>query len=883
MVDVFELAATLRLDSNQFDKELDKSESKISKFGNGVNKVFSAVGSVAKVGAAGLAASFAAVSAVIGKSIKEYADYEQIWGGVQKLYGTAGQSIEEYAKSVGKSVGEVQGEYSNLEKAQQLMLKQANDGYKTSGLSAKDYMQQATGFSASLIKSLNGDTVEAARMTDVAMRAMSDNINTYGQDAESVQNAFQGFARENFTMLDNLRLGYGGSREGMLALIADANEYAKSIGMAGDLTIDSFADIVTAIDLIQQKQNIAGTTAREAATTISGSIGMLKASWDNLITGLANKDADITQLVSNVVESMQAVITNIAPVFETAANGLLQLIDNVIPLITSKLPGVINQFLPKLVQVAANLFVGLAKALPSLVSSLISMIPVIFNSIKQAIISASPQLIETGKLIVDGFKEFFSGDAVTDFAEMVAGIYEKVGEFLQEGLPTFMEYGGMILNTLLQGMATVIPSVLILATDIINGLVAGLSQQLPNIITAAGNIISGLVEGLMQAIPRILTAAVEIVTNLVQGIINALPNLIDAGMKIVNSINDGIKAVLPQIPAIIVNLVQNIVNIIMTTDWIGLGIKIIQFIANGIQNTFSLIPTLFKTIFDLAVQLVTQINWLELGSFVIRTIISGIQALASALWSLITSIFNNAVSIVTSIDWLGLGMKVIRFIANGVQALFSAIPSLLGQIANMAVSAVTSIDWLGLGTKVITFIVNGVKALINALPDALKSIAKNAFNAVKNIDWLGLGKAIIDGIVGGIKAVGNKIKDTLTGLAQGALDKAKSLLGISSPSKVFRDEVGKMIGLGMIEGINSTVPAVVKAMDELITIPEKIGFEKGIITTKDEEGIEVEENKVKAGDTYIININKEIATADEIARAIRTESQYGLIGGVSLG
>ena len=137
MVDVFELAATLRLDSNQFDKELDKSESKISKFGNGVNKVFSAVGSVAKVGAAGLAASFAAVSAVIGKSIKEYADYEQIWGGVQKLYGTAGQSIEEYAKSVGKSVGEVQGKYSNLEKAQQLMLKQANDGYKTSGLSER--------------------------------------------------------------------------------------------------------------------------------------------------------------------------------------------------------------------------------------------------------------------------------------------------------------------------------------------------------------------------------------------------------------------------------------------------------------------------------------------------------------------------------------------------------------------------------------------------------------------------------------------------------------------------------------------------------------------------------------------------------------------------
>lgn len=209
MVDVFELAATLRLDSNQFDRELDKSESKISKFGNGINKVFGAVGTAAKVGAAGLAASFAAVSAVIGKSIKEYADYEQLWGGVQKLYGTAGKSIEEYAQSVGKSVDQVRGEYSNLETAQNLMLKQANEAYKTSGLSANKYMEQATSFSAALINSLGGDTVAAAKQTDVAMRAMSDNINTFGGDIQNVQNAFQGFAKQNYTMLDNLKLGYG--------------------------------------------------------------------------------------------------------------------------------------------------------------------------------------------------------------------------------------------------------------------------------------------------------------------------------------------------------------------------------------------------------------------------------------------------------------------------------------------------------------------------------------------------------------------------------------------------------------------------------------------------------------------------------------------------
>lgn len=878
----FELAAFLRLDKSSYDSGVKEVEHETSGLGSKVNTIFSAIGKVGKVAATGLAVSFAAVSAVIGKSIKEYADYEQLWGGVQKLYGTAGKSIEEYAQSVGKSVDQVRGEYSNLETAQNLMLQQANEAYKTSGLSANKYMEQATSFSAALINSLGGDTVAAAKQTDVAMRAISDNFNTFGGDIQNVQNAFQGFAKQNYTMLDNLKLGYGGTKSEMERLIADANEYAKSIGMAGNLTIDSFSDIVTAIDLVQQKQGIAGTTAREAATTISGSIGMLKGAWENLLAGLANKDADITKLVSNVVDSMQAVITNVAPVFETAANGLLQLIDNVIPLLTSKLPSVIDQFLPKLVQVAANLFVGLAKALPSLVTSLISMIPIIFNSIKKALIDASPQLIESGKLIVEGFKEFFSGDAVTDFAEMVAGIYEKVGEFLQEGLPTFMEYGGMILNALLQGMATVIPSVFVLAADIINGLVAGLSQQLPSIATAAGNIISGLVEGLIQAIPKILTAAAEIVINLVQGIINALPSLLDAGMKIVNSLTQGINSVLPQIPAIIVNLVQNLVNIIMSTDWIGLGSKVIQYIANGVQAVFSLIPTLIKTIFDLVVQMVTQIDWLGLGIFVIKTIWNGIQSLFSLIPSLLNNIGTTAVNLFRSIDWVGLGQSVINFIVNGIRFLITSIPNLLQTIGNNALSLFQSIDWVGLGSKVITFIVNGVKALINALPDALKSIATKAFNAVKNIDWLGLGKAIINGIVNGIKAVGDKIKDTLTGLAKGALDKAKSLLGINSPSRVFRDEVGKMIGLGMIEGINSTVPKVTKAMEELLEIPQVLDFSTNFAAPNAEDIIADNKALIKGGDTYNININQPISTPDEIARAIRTESQYGLIGGVSL-
>jgi hypothetical protein len=219
MATAFEMSAILRLDRSQFDRELNGAEKSAERSGSAMSKVFSALGTVGKVGLASLAASFAAVSAVVTKSIKEYADYEQLWGGVQKLYGTAGKSIEEYAKSVGKSVDEVRVDYGNLEKAQNLMLKQANEGYRTAGVSANKYMEQATGFSAALINSLNGDTVKAAKQTDVAMRAISDNFNTFGGDINMLTYTFQGFAKQNYTMLDNLKLGLKAVAESKLGKI----------------------------------------------------------------------------------------------------------------------------------------------------------------------------------------------------------------------------------------------------------------------------------------------------------------------------------------------------------------------------------------------------------------------------------------------------------------------------------------------------------------------------------------------------------------------------------------------------------------------------------------------------------------------------------------
>ena len=257
-MDLFDLVATLTLDTSEYEKKLDDSESKGSKFGKGL--AFAGKAAVAAVGA-----TSAAVGALTKQSVQAYANFEQLSGGVKKLYGDASDELMKYA----------------------------DDAYKTSGMSANQYMEQATQFSAALINSLEGDTSAAAKQTDVAMRAISDNFNTFGGDIQNVQNAFTGFAKGQFNMLDNLKLGYGGTKTEMERLIADANAYAEANGQAANLSIESFSDIVTAIELVQEKQGIAGTTAKEAATTIEGSLSMTKAAWENLVTSLANPDADV--------------------------------------------------------------------------------------------------------------------------------------------------------------------------------------------------------------------------------------------------------------------------------------------------------------------------------------------------------------------------------------------------------------------------------------------------------------------------------------------------------------------------------------------------------------------------------------------------------------
>lgn len=368
---VFELVAKLTLDSSEYESDLKKQAESGGKLAGAWGKVGKAV----KVGAVAIGAATAAVGALTKKSVSAYAEFEQLKGGVEKLYGSAADELMGYA----------------------------NEAYKTSGMSANKYMEQATSFSAALINSLGGDQSKAAKQTDVAMRAISDNFNTFGGDIQNVQNAFQGFAKQNYTMLDNLRLGYGGTKSEMERLISDANEYAQTIGMAGDLSIDSFSDIVTAIDLVQQKQGIAGTTAKEAATTIEGSLNMTKAAWDNLITGLANPKADMGQLMDNLIIAIvgdkegTGLLNQLIPAVQRAVEGIGKFIQAAVPALADKLPALIQSFLPVIVQSAVTLVTSLIQALPNILTALVDMLPslvqTVLTSLIDAIVTVTPQLL----------------------------------------------------------------------------------------------------------------------------------------------------------------------------------------------------------------------------------------------------------------------------------------------------------------------------------------------------------------------------------------------------------------------------------------------------------------------------------------------------------
>lgn len=516
---------------NESMKDATNSASKMSSVMKGIGSSAIKVGKGLAV--AGAAAA-TAVTALVSKSVGAFADYEQLTGGVETLFGAGGRSVEEYAQSVGKSVSDIQGKYDSLMSAQNAVLENANKAYMTAGMSANEYMDTVTGFSASLISSLGGDTNKAADYANSALVDMSDNANKMGTDMESIKNAYQGFAKQNYTMLDNLKLGYGGTQEEMKRLLSDAE---KLTGQRYD--ISSFADITQAIHAIQTQMDITGTTAKEASTTISGSWGSLKAAFQNVLVGLTTGGDMFDQSLDALINTAVTFGQNIIPAIKGALSGVGYLIEGLAPVIGETIPPLINDLAPTL-----------ANSAVSLISSLV-------NGLTQN---------------------------ATQFSECLSNMIIVAVAGISTVVPQLLDAASKIVSNLMQGLTNSMPQIVNGAVTLIEGLVDGLVDNVPLLVMGAVQLVASLANGLIANLPRIIDAGVNLITGIVSASYSMMPQIIQNGMQLVVNLAVGLVRAIPQLIAALPRITGAIVKGFKSVNWFDLGLQLIKSIWGGIKS-----------------------------------------------------------------------------------------------------------------------------------------------------------------------------------------------------------------------------------------------------------------------------------------------------------
>lgn len=500
---------------DEYGKEVKKAGEDSEEAGKKFDKVKTAATALGTAAAAATAA-LAAAAIKLGKEvISAYADYEQLVGGVETLFKDSSGKVMEYA----------------------------NDAYKTAGLSANEYMETVTGFSASLISSLGGDTEKAAKYADMAITDMSDNANKMGSDMASIQNAYSGFAKQNYTMLDNLKLGYGGTKEEMQRLLEDAE---KLSGVKYD--ISSYSDIIDAIHVIQTEMDITGTTAKEAEATISGSIGMLKSSFQNLITGLGDADADIDKLCDNVVNSFNSVVKNITPVVrnlaKTVPNALEGILDAIAPLLPELLEmgvGLFEALLSGFTSVLPELMNTAASLVTTLVQGIIEALPELIESLVTTLLDAIPQIIETGVELLTALVENLP-EIITTICEVLPQIIESTISTLLDHLPEIVEAGVKLLTALITNLPQIILTIVQALPQIITAVINALVNNIPKIIETGVKLLTALITNLPQIIAEIVRAMPQIITGIVSALGEGVSQVAEVGANLVRGLWQGIQS-----------------------------------------------------------------------------------------------------------------------------------------------------------------------------------------------------------------------------------------------------------------------------------------------------------------------------------------------------
>lgn len=475
----------------------------VSGFGSTIKKGFALA---AKAGIATISAASAGIGAIVKSSASAYADYEQNIGGVETLFKDNADTIVKYA----------------------------SEAYKTAGISANDYMQNVTSFSASLLQGLGGDTAQAAEIANEAMVDMSDNANKMGTDISAIQNAYQGFAKQNYTMLDNLKLGYGGTQAEMARLINDSGVLGDSIKV-DEKTVNSvsFDKMIEAIHKVQTDLDITGTTSKEAATTVSGSLGSVKAAWANLMAGMGDKNADLKNLIKEMVSTVKTFAKNIMPVIKQALSGVTTLISELAPDIAAELPQLVSDLLPQLIEAGTQIFQALVKGISDNIGTITQAAITAVTTIATALIQNTGPLVQALATIITTIAQALP-TILPDLTEAIKQQMPLILQAILDSLPAIIECATQIIVTIAETLANNINLIVDGAVKIIDTLAMSLSDSdtAKKLTEAAFKIVFTLTKEIVKNLPDILASgiliAVEIVKGIAQGMVDFFAPVSDA-------------------------------------------------------------------------------------------------------------------------------------------------------------------------------------------------------------------------------------------------------------------------------------------------------------------------------------------------------------------
>lgn len=662
------------------DKHLDKTGKKTVDIKAKMKSMFSAIGkgaltsvkalakvsvAAAKIGVVAATVVATGLTAMTKSAVEQYADYEQLVGGVETLFKDSSDKVVEYA----------------------------NNAYKTAGLSANEYMDTVTSFSASLLQGLDGDTEKAAETANLAITDMSDNANKMGTDMASIQNAYQGFAKQNYTMLDNLKLGYGGTASEMARLINDSGVLGDTMTVTADnVNSVSFDKMIEAIHVVQTDMGITGTTAKEAATTIQGSIGMMKSAWTNLLTGMADPSQDMGVLINNLVDSVMAVADNLVPRIADTLPRIVTGISSLAQKLAVYIPPLIEQILPSLIQGATSLLSELVNNLPGILETLL---PGIGGELGQTLTSALQSIFGTFQAILP------------TILSLVNTLLPPLLQIVQTILPPLTNLINMLLPPIAQIVSQILPILISILQPVLE-----LLQPILDLLNPIINLILMILDPLMELINMILPPLVEVISLISEEILEVLKPILEWFCEMLEIT---LEAAIIAIMAVINNCRES-----FSMAWKGIkkvwnaAPAFFKGIWNGIKSAFAAVGKFFKGIFTTAWNGIKSV-WSAVTGF-FSGIWNGIKGIFSAVGTWFSGIFGKA--------WAGIKnafSPMVKFFSDTwqkIKNIFSKVGTAIADGIKGAVTAAIN-GILGTATKIINGFISAINAcisVINAIP-----------------------------------------------------------------------------------------------------------------------------------------------------------------------